>query len=58
MATFEAESYEKITAIFTDPEYLERVVPDEHKFCDMAKCVWIGGGVADVINKRPPADIQ
>ena len=25
---WEAESYDKITAILSDPEYLERVVPD------------------------------
>lgn len=49
---WEAESYDKITAILSDPEYLERVVPDALNFCDTEKSVWVAGGMADVINKR------
>lgn len=52
MVTLEAESYENIIAMLADPEYLERVIPDAHKFCDVEKFVWIAGGVADVINRR------
>lgn len=52
MATFEAESYDKIAAILSDPEYRERVVPDEHKFFDAERSVWMAGGMADVVDKR------
>lgn len=34
IAIFEAESYEKLLAFAKDPEYLEKVVPDELKFVD------------------------
>lgn len=53
IVTLEAESYDKITEIFTDPEYLERVVPSSRNFFDSEKSVWIGGGIADFFSKPP-----
>lgn len=39
MATFEAESYEKIMECFMDEEYNRVVVPDEESFLDRKRSV-------------------
>jgi hypothetical protein len=43
LAIFEAESYEKIWEVFTDPEYFRVIVPDEHKFLDREKSSLVMG---------------
>lgn len=48
MAIFEAESYEKIMEVFTHPDYVRVVVPDE-KFFDRTKSAMIAGGFATII---------
>lgn len=51
MAIFEAESYEKIIEVFTHPDYLRIVVPDEEKFFDRAKSTMIGGQFAELMSR-------
>ena len=51
MAIFEAESYEKIIEVFTHPDYLRIVVPDEEKFFDRAKSTMIGGQFAELMGR-------
>ena len=40
MAIFEAESSEKLWAVFQDEEYHKLVVPDEEKFLDKECADW------------------
>ena len=49
IAIFEAESYEKLLAFAKDPEYLDKVVPDELKFVDREKSGLLVGKFAEII---------
>jgi hypothetical protein len=51
IATFEAESIEKILEIFQDPEYLRVIVPDENRFLDREKSSLVAGEFADVLRQ-------
>lgn len=43
MAVFEAESYEKLFAVFENPEYLEKIVPDEQNFIARERSSMVAG---------------
>lgn len=51
MGIFEAESFEKMMEIFTDPEYLERIVPDELRFFNKELMEVSAGQLATIIDK-------
>lgn len=50
MAIFEAESDEKIMAIWEDPDYLRIIRPDEDKFFDKSKTELVMGKIAVLID--------
>ncbi|KAF9469494.1 hypothetical protein BDZ94DRAFT_1091 [Collybia nuda] len=52
MATFEAESYEKIFAVFKDEEYLKIVLPDELKFIDRPNCKMLPLDLAPILDRE------
>jgi len=52
MGIFEAESYAKLMEIFTDVEYLERVVANEEKFFDRTLTEVTAGSYAVFIDKK------
>ncbi|KAF7797940.1 hypothetical protein EIP86_009147 [Pleurotus ostreatoroseus] len=43
LVTFEAESYEKINEVLTDPEYIRVVFPDEKNILDRSKSMVLAG---------------
>lgn len=51
IAIFEAESYEKLLAFAKDPEYIEKVVPDELEFVDRERSSLLVGKFAEIICK-------
>lgn len=51
MAIFEARDWDKIAAVFTDPEYKEKVIPDEEKFVDRARCVALPSKIVNVFDE-------
>ena len=46
MAIFEAESFGGILEVFTHPDYLAIIVPDENKFFERTKSPLVAGNVA------------
>ena len=52
MSIFEAESVEKIFEVFTHPEYMRVVVPDEQKFFNREKSSLVIGEVAAVLERK------
>lgn len=51
MSIFEAESFEKLFAVFSDPEYLAVIVPDENKIFDRSKTPLICGTYTTFLDK-------
>lgn len=51
MAIFEAESYEKLLQVFSDPEYRRVVFPDEKTILDRTKSQVVAGQYATFVDK-------
>jgi EthD domain len=51
LAIFEADSYEKIFAVFKDEDYLKIVVPDELKFIDRDNCQMLPLDLGTILDK-------
>lgn len=54
IALFEAESFEKILAIFDDEEYKRVVIPDELKFIDRPNCMFFPVNFATIFERESP----
>lgn len=50
LAVFDAVSMEKIMEIFGDPEYKEKVIPDEQNFIDHKKALAFPAQIVSVLN--------
>lgn len=51
LAIFEAESYDKIMAVFSSEEYQEKAVKDEEKFLDRSRIFCFPADLATVTEK-------
>lgn len=52
MAVFEAESYEEILEVFSHPDYIRIVFPDECKILDRGKCQLVTGKFATLYQAK------
>lgn len=50
LVTFEAESYDKINEVFSDPEFVRVVYPDEKNFIDRSKSQVLAGNYATLLS--------
>ena len=50
MAIFEAVSWDKLTEVFTDQEYIDKVIPDEEKFLDRSRSQAFPSNMVDVFD--------
>ena len=57
MATFEAESYDKIFEVFADPEYERVVFPDERKILDRSRSNVFAGEFATFWDKARQSEV-
>ncbi|EKM54099.1 uncharacterized protein PHACADRAFT_257711 [Phanerochaete carnosa HHB-10118-sp] len=51
MATFEAESWDKILEVFSHPEYERVVFPDERRIIDRARTQVFAGEFATMLDR-------
>lgn len=51
IAVFEAESYEKILAVFSSQEYHQKAVPDEENYLDRSRIFTFPADLVTVIDK-------
>ena len=57
MAIFEAESFEKVAEVFSDPEFLRIIPPDEKVVFDLSKTLTFAGNVATIFEQTPKKSI-